>query len=89
LPELKTLCSFVSGGLKPSLTFLLDIDPSVGLTRVKGTDRIEALGLAFQEKVRQGYLDLAKQEPGRIKVVSADGSPGKVFSRILPYLNKL
>ena len=89
LPELRTLCSFASGGLKPNLTFLLDIDPGVGLTRVKGTDRIEALGLAFQEKVRQGYLELAAQEPGRIKVISADGSPGEVFSRILPYLAKL
>ena len=97
LPELRTLCCFASGGLKPDLTFLLDIDPGVGLTRVsarprpdgKGTDRIEALGLAFQEKVRQGYLELAAQEPGRIKVISADGSPGEVFSRILPYLAKL
>ncbi|MFA5394189.1 MAG: dTMP kinase [Candidatus Ratteibacteria bacterium] len=89
LPELRTLCSFVSGGLKPDLTFLLDIDPGVGLTRVKGTDRIEALGLAFQQKVRQGYLDLAGQEPGRVKVISADGSRGEVFSRISPYLNKI
>lgn len=89
LPELRTLCSFASGGLKPDLTFLLDIDPAVGLTRVKGIDRIEALGLAFQQKVRQGYLKLARQEPGRIKVVSSDGSPGEVFSRILPYLTKL
>jgi len=96
LPELRTLCSFASGGLKPNLTFLLDIDPDVGLTRVsarprpdgKGTDRIEELGLVFQQKVRQGYLKLAKQEPGRIKVVSADGSPGEVFSRILPHLNR-
>ncbi|MCX5642309.1 MAG: dTMP kinase [Candidatus Omnitrophica bacterium] len=89
LPELRTLCSFASGGLKPDLTFLLDIDPAVGLTRVKGTDRIEALGLAFQEKVRRGYLELARREPKRIKVISADGSPGEVFSRILPYLARL
>ena len=88
LSELRTLCCFASGGLKPDMTFLLDIDPGVGLTRVKGTDRIEMLGLAFQQKVRQGYLDLARQEPGRIKVVSADGSPEEVFFRILPYLNK-
>ncbi|MFH2069189.1 MAG: dTMP kinase [Candidatus Omnitrophota bacterium] len=97
LPELRTLCSFASGGLKPGLTFLLDINPGVGLARVsarprpdgKGTDRIEALGLAFQQKVRQGYLDLARQEPSRIKVISADGSRKEVFSRILPYLNKI
>ena len=89
LSELRTLCGFVSGGLNPDLTFLLNIDPGIGLTRMKGTDRIEALGLAFQQKVRHGYLILAKQEPGRIKVVSADGSPEEVFSRILPHLNKL
>ena len=89
LPELKTLCHFASGGLKPDLTFLLDIEPSVGLTRVKGTDRIEALGLGFQQKVRRGYLGLAKQEPNRIKVISAEGSRGEVFTRISPYLASL
>ena len=89
LPELRTLCSFASGGLKPDLTFLLDIEPGVGLTRVKGTDRIEALGLVFQQKIRRGYLSLAGQEPDRIKVVSAEGSRGEVFARILPYLASL
>ena len=88
LPELRTLCSFASGGLKPDLTFLLDIEPGIGLTRVKGTDRIEGLGLDFQQKVRRGYLNLAKQESGRIKVISGDGSRVEVFSRILPYLTK-
>ena len=67
----------------------LSSDFAVGLTRVKGIDRIEALGLTFQQKVRRGYLELARQEPGRIKVVSADGSPGEVFFRILPYLTRL
>ena len=89
LPELKTLCGFASGGLKPGLTFLLDINPRVGLTRVKGTDRIEALGPEFQQKVRRGYLNLAKQELRRIKVISGAGSPQEVFSRILPYLTRL
>ncbi len=89
LPELRTLCHFASGGLKPDLTFLLDIEPGVGLTRVKGTDRIEALGLGFQQKVRRGYLNLAGQEPGRIKVISGDGSPEEVFSRISSYLTEI
>lgn len=89
LRELKTMCVVASDGLNPDLTFWLDINPRVGLSRVKGTDRIEALGLAFQKKVRRGYLKLAKQEPGRIKVIRADGSRQEVFSRISPYFTKL
>ncbi|HHW11688.1 MAG TPA: dTMP kinase, partial [Firmicutes bacterium] len=64
-PELiRKLNTFATGGLVPDLTFLLDITPEQGWSRVQersknnGTDRIEAKGLAFQEKVRQGYLRL-------------------------------
>ena len=63
--------TFATGGLVPNLTFLLDLKPDQGWCRVQersgseGTDRIEAKGLIFQEKVRQGYLQLAAAEAGR------------------------
>ncbi len=58
----------------PDLTFLLDADPRVlqeRMTTRRAGDRIEREGLAFQEKVRGGFLRLAKMYPERIVVVDA------------------
>jgi len=61
-----------TGGLKPDLTVLLDVDAATGLERAgkAGTaDRMEKRDLAFHEKVRAGFLDLAEKDPARVKVV--------------------
>ncbi|MGD8291331.1 MAG: dTMP kinase [Desulfobacterales bacterium] len=68
--------------LKPDITFLLDLAPKIGLarawkqlengTRVGIESRFEEETLSFHEKVRAGYLELARQDPERIRVV--DGS---------------
>ncbi|NLM36769.1 MAG: dTMP kinase [Firmicutes bacterium] len=78
-PEpIRKLNLFATGGLVPDLTFFLDLKPELCWARVqernktKGTDRIEAKGFAFQEKVRQGYLRLAAAEAERFCVL--DGS---------------
>lgn len=67
------LNKLATGGLSPNLTILLNLPPKEGLKRAAGvkstTDRIENEGLAFQKAVQKGYLDLAKKEPRRIKVV--------------------
>ena len=65
-----------TGGLKPDITLLLDIDPITGLTRAqsKGIDRMEKKELAYHKRVMAGYLKLAKRYPGRIKVIKVDGS---------------
>jgi len=73
------LNQLATAGLRPDLTVLLDVDPSVGLDRCAGTasthaiarDRIEQEPLAFHQRARQGYLALARQEPGRIRVLDA------------------
>ncbi len=54
----------VLNGIKPNLTILLDIDPEIGLGRVKsgGLDRLEQEDISFHRKVRQGYLQLSEQE---------------------------
>ena len=67
--------------LKPQITFLLDLPPRAGLARAwrqleTGTrdgseSRFEKETLAFHEKVREGYLELARREPGRIHVIDA------------------
>lgn len=69
------LCDFACNGLSPNLTLYLNLDPEVGLARVrqegKGADRIEAEELAFHKKIQGAYLDLANQDPERLKVLDA------------------
>jgi len=64
-------------GLKPDLTLLLDIDTNTGLRRakgVKGFDRMEEKSRSYHRRVRRAYLDLAKREPKRIKVIKVRGT---------------
>lgn len=63
--------AFATGGLVPDLTLLLDIDPRIGLPRVTEKNRLDNESLGFHEKVRAGFLHLAAQEKGRIKVIDA------------------
>ena len=73
LPEapVREALQFATGGLRPDLTLLLDLDPAIGLQRNRGkapgvpVDRFEAQDLAFHERVRRGYLALAAAEPER------------------------
>ena len=64
-------------GLKPHLTVLLDVETKKGLKRAlrrRKADRMELKTLTFHKRVRKGYLQLARQEPGRIKVFKSDKS---------------
>lgn len=74
-----------SCGVTPDLTLVLDMDTKDALARATrgGADRLEAEGVAFQERVRQGYLDLAAAESGRVRVVDAAGSAEEVLGRLV------
>jgi dTMP kinase len=66
----------VHGGVSPDCTLLLDVPVSVGLARARNRgaaspDRFEAETGAFFERVRAGYLELARQEPGRVRLIDA------------------
>lgn len=64
-------------GLKPNITFLVDVDVEVGLgrnRRVNKLDRIELEEINFHKRVRQGYLEISRLQPERIRVI--DGSKG-------------
>ncbi len=68
------MLNFATGNLWPDLTLLLDIDPEQGLKRKRGGgewNRLDAYDLAFHQRVRQGYQELARQEPQRWVVVNA------------------
>lgn len=74
LELLKHLLAFATGGLKPDLTILLDIDVERGLMRKKKVDewnRLDAYEVAFHQRVRQGYHQLIAEEPERWVVVDA------------------
>jgi dTMP kinase len=60
-------------GLRPDLTFLLDVPPEVGLSRKRAgaNDRFEQEVLAFHQRVRQGFIGLAREEPSRWVVVDS------------------
>jgi dTMP kinase len=73
LQTIRELNALATGGVLPDLTLLLDLEPGVGLERLGGRarDAFERLDLAFHEKVRQGYLELAREEKNRIVVLDA------------------
>jgi dTMP kinase len=86
----------VTGGLKPDLTLLLDLDARTGLARNRQAgklDRMELEELDFHEKVRAGFLDIQRAEPERVKLVDAGKSVREVQEEILklsgPLLGKL
>ncbi len=76
-----------TSGLKPDITFLFDLDPLAALERrgIRGEaeDRMEALGIKFQEDVRAGYLDLASKEPDRVKLIDASRTPEEIFEDVV------
>jgi dTMP kinase len=93
LAETRRLCAYASFGLQPDLTFLLDVDVQVGLTRSREkhrrlsgeevTDRMEAEEIAFHERVRAGYLALAQEEPHRITVLAPSESVEEIHRKIV------
>lgn len=74
LDLLASIVQFATGGLKPDLTLLLDLDVKEGLQRrARGGDwnRLDAYDLAFYQRVRQGYLEMAHAEPDRWTIIDA------------------
>jgi dTMP kinase len=72
-------------GVEPDLTLLFDLDPALGLSRANaraGAElRFEDMGLAFQEKARAGFLELAASHD-RFRVIDAGGDPEAVAARV-------
>lgn len=88
---IEILNELACNGLSPSLTLLLDCPVEIGLgrarQRIESTngpreERFELESLAFHQRVRDGYLQLATEEPGRFMVIEADNSPEQVAQSI-------
>jgi len=75
-----------SRGLVPDLTFLLDVEPETALSRLERAgflaDRLEAEGLAFQSKIRDAYLQIARKEKKRIFIVEGNRSISDIQNEI-------
>ena len=75
LETLQRVTAFATGGLTPDLTLYLDVPPEAGLQRrqLGGVEwnRLDAETLEFHQRVRAGYLELVRQEPGRWVIIDA------------------
>ena len=87
-----------TGGVKPDVTFLLDLDPKAGLDRLSGDpgggrpggpDRIESEALAFHERVRTAYLEAADRDPSRFVVIDASLDPSEITAIIITRVDEL
>ncbi|MEN6571193.1 MAG: dTMP kinase [Anaerolineaceae bacterium] len=86
LAILRQILDFATGGLKPDLTLLLDVDVEEGLRRRRCSggewNRLDAYEVEFHKRVRNGYHELAKAEPHRWKMVDANANREMVQSSI-------
>lgn len=80
-----------SCGVAPDRTLVLDMDTDAALSRATrdGADRMEAEGVAFQRRVREGYLRLVAEEPHRVRRVDAAGTVEEVTGRLADALADL
>lgn len=90
IPFVRSLCSFATDGLQPDMTFYLDLDPKLGLERVKNAgmtaDKIESEKILFHEKIRSAFRSMAEEEPGRFRILDASQSPDAVLHTALSHI---
>jgi len=87
IERLESICLFATDDLVPDLTLYLDLEPEIGLTRIKrDKDRLENENLEFHKRVREGYLTLAEENPNRIHILDANQDPQIVLSLALEKL---
>ena len=75
---------------KPDLTIVFDIDVETSMSRVGSEkDRMESSGTEFFNKVRHGYLEIAKQEPQRVRVLDSAKSIEEIHESVIKLINSL
>lgn len=83
LELVRTVGQIAIAGIRPRMTFLLDIDPEMATRRIgRAPDRMEAYGLEYQQRVRQGFLTEAQARPREIVVIDAARDPDAIFADI-------
>ena len=86
LERINHLNQIATDGVRPDVTFVLDLPVEIGLQRVQNSrgelDRLEREKIEFHRRLREGYQILAKQEPQRIKIIDAQVNPEQVYAQI-------
>lgn len=89
IEQIKHLNNIATQDITPDLTFVFDVSEKIAQERVGNEkDRMESAGNEFHKRVRNGYLEIAKQEPQRVKVIDANLSIEKVFEQVKKYIDK-
>jgi len=83
-----SLMNYVVRNVIPDITFLIDISPEISLSRIKGKDRIEKEEMAFHKRVRETYLERAREFPDRIRVINGAKTIREVQDDIRNQLKK-
>jgi dTMP kinase len=83
IDRVRQLDAIVRNGVQPALTILLDCPVEVGLQRARGDDRFHREQVAFHERVRAGFLDLAEQEPQQYCVIDSTLDTDEVTRQII------
>ena len=90
LDQIKHLNNIATSGIKPDITFILDIDIETSLIRIgKGRDRMENSGRDFFERVRNGYIEISKQEPERVKLLNGKDTIDNLNKKIIDSVQKI
>lgn len=86
IEEIYKINQYATEGIMPILTVFINLDPNIGLARIeknhRETDRLDVEGLSFHEKVRQGYLEVSRMFPERVKVVDGAKSKEELYEEV-------
>ena len=83
--RVEEICDLATGGVWPDLTILLRIDPTLAAKRIgrRKADRFEEEGIELQRRVADGYDEVARRHPDRIRIVDAEGDRKAVHEAVL------
>ena len=90
IERINMLNEIAVSALKPDLTIVFDIDIETSLARVgNNKDRMESAGIDFFNRVRNGYLEIAKNEPGRVKIINSSDTIENIHKKVVELVEKL
>jgi dTMP kinase len=92
LEVLQAINTYATGGLNPDLTFIFDLSVEMSVSRMakinKAKDRLEQNGADFFQRIRDGFLDLAKNSPERIKLINAEQNIEQISAEVINLIQK-
>ena len=87
---LNNLNNIAINGTVPDLTILFDVSTEIAQERIGNEkDRMEAAGIDFFNRVRNGYLEIAKQEPDRVKIINASDTIDNIHKKVVELVEKI